>query len=158
MSSTEIRQERRVMRDVWERTPYYIRQMKINGQWIDRWRLLIPVPGGSCKNREYPAHFGCYPSIRAAELVRDEAIRRLARPGVSIWQVLVDMRQEGILAVHLMPRWVYQRLDGGFGARSRVRGRSICLPGPYADELTACRAMRAEFERRRLMKRSRALV
>jgi len=131
--------------------------MAIGGRWIDRWRLLIPLPGALRRNHEYPAHFGCYPSIRAAEVVRDEAIRRI-RPGVSVWQVLVEMRQEGLIADHLMPRWVYRRLDDGFGARSRIKGKSVCLPGPYIDEIAAYRAMHAEVVRRKLMRRSGAMT
>ena len=131
-------------RRTWERLPKWVRQITLAGRIrIDKFQVLIPA--GNCRCREYPANFGCYPSVKSAVEVRNAVIHRL-RPGISLWTILAELKVLGLVPGKVMPTWV-RVVPGGFAGRCRWAG--VDKPGPYRTPEEAHDAVRVVVDRKR---------
>ena len=63
------------------------------------------------------------------------------------WAVVKDLQAAGIVPGHVLPKWVYRRPGGEYGAKVKLRGGAIDL-GPYRTPEAAHRAMAATLQDR----------
>jgi hypothetical protein len=112
---------------------------RIEGSHLFQLRIRV----GPLKNDS--VNFGTY-------LCEDEA-RRVARlvnkgkaRGEYIWDTLVRLQAQGEMTARILPRWVYRRKDGLFGARLRTGPRKgEELKTPVASPILAHDLFRAQL-------------
>lgn len=84
-------------------------------------------------------NLGLYPSPEAAARAAAEFVRLL--PSAEDYpRVIAELAARGVVPKGLLPKWVYQREDGRFAARTRTGEH---LAGPYETPAAACLAMLA---------------
>lgn len=86
-------------------------------------------------------NFGLYASDAEARRVR-KLVVRMWRPPTSIWSVLKALKESGDVPQGVLPRWVYRRPDGMYGAKVSHGPRRTRLDGPFESEEEAHDAMR----------------
>lgn len=102
------------------------------------WQARVPLAGG--RKWEF-VNLGLFTAagwgtMDEAEWAAGRAAReyvRRYRAGRDPWDVVRELQGLHYVPPGVLPRWVYRRPDGAFGARCRRPGRGLALdlPGPF---------------------------